>query len=153
VDSPPSAIVRFVMMMGDMKCPLPGAMQQTSIVAVCEFVGSERFDALKMHLGTSMLIVEPQRNTAASVTTSDEGNRFISVNPAAIRKKEAEKIWSPMTCDSFGKTNPAATPPAIRNAAAMPAVAESPISPWDICVDMFTVATLYKIMKKTIMKV
>ena len=44
VDSPPRAIVRFVIIIGDRKCPMPGATQHTSIVAVAEFVGSERFE-------------------------------------------------------------------------------------------------------------
>ena len=85
MDSPPSASVRFVIIMGDKKCPPPGATQQTSIVAVAEFVGSERFETLKMQRGTSMLMVEPHKNIAANVTVGDVGNKFISVNPIAMR--------------------------------------------------------------------
>ena len=78
-------------MIGDMKCPPPGAIQQTSIVPVAELEGSVMFETLNKHLGTSRLIVAPLMNMAANVMAIEEGNMFIRENPMLIIKNVTAK--------------------------------------------------------------
>ena len=82
VDSPKSAVVIFVKMIGDRKLPTEGDTTDTSAVAVADVDLSVAIvETMKIHRGSMMLSAMPTMKTATNTTTSDEAKKLSSIYP------------------------------------------------------------------------